>query len=168
MKKPIEKIDIGVMAPIFLFALFALSILIVLLTGASSYKQFTDRDFAGNSRRTAEQYISARVRQSKEENAYFIGDFETKKEDASGNTFFIREKYGEEEYYTCIYAYEGQLYELFFEKGASVDMEDGEKIAKLNALSFLEENGRLQVNITHLDGSQRVMYFNMQRGGAPQ
>ena len=160
MKRKFTTINIGAVAPMVLFAVFAVCILFVLLTGADVYKDFTDKDAHGNMERTAEQYLAARVRQSRGSVGYFVGDFDEPVPSRSGETYYIREVYGDGEYYTRVYCHNGYLYELFCSSGMEVTPADGERITELSQIFFKMESNILEVSVVYPDGTEKTLYFN--------
>ena len=161
MKKRIDKIDVSAVAPIVLLALFAVLILMVLVSGARIYKDFTEKDAKSNAQRTAEQYVSARIRQSDSSGGAFIGDFSEPTEKDSGDTLYIREVYDGVEYYTRIYCYDGYLCELFSSSEFTASESDGERIIGLSELNFTVNNGLLSVKLTFPDGEKSVLFYNL-------
>ena len=64
----------GLMA-LLLFGVFAVCLLIVLLTGADSYQRLTRRDRASDNRRVCVQYLTTRVRQADAAGGVSAGEF---------------------------------------------------------------------------------------------
>lgn len=152
MKNKTKGIDVSSVAPFFLFAIFAICVVSVLFTGAGLYRQQIQRDQNGYNERTVSQYITTRIRQGDKLNSFFIGDLQSKTPAESGNTFFYRESINGVDYYTCIYCCEGYLYELFTAADAELDPSAGERIAKLQSLSFSSDGRILNVSIVHENG----------------
>ena len=63
------------MVVLLLFLILAVCILGVLLMGADTYRGLTERNQAGFERRTAAQYIAARLHQGDQSGAVFLRDF---------------------------------------------------------------------------------------------
>ena len=93
---------------LLLFAVFAVCILLVLLLGADTYRGITQRGQAAYDRRTAVQYLSAKVRQAKNGGAVSLSS-----SGAAGDTLSLAERAGGGDYVTLIYCYDGWLRELF-------------------------------------------------------
>lgn len=157
MNNKIKKLDIGSIAPFVLFAIFSICIVSVLLTGASLYRKQNVRDNAGYERRTVAQYIATKVRQSDLDGSYFVGDFYKKSPSSEGNSLFLYEDIEGELYYTCIYCYNGYLYELFAEAENNFEPRDGEPIVEVGALKFKNSEGMITTEITYKDGSSRML-----------
>ena len=103
MKKQTDHLE-GLLA-LLLFGVFAVCLLIVLLTGANSYQSLTQRDRAAADRRTCTQYLATRVRQSDAQGGVGSGRF------GDGEALAITEQIGDQEYVTWVYAHEGWLME---------------------------------------------------------
>jgi len=80
-----------------LFAVFALCILAVLLTGAGAYGRLVERQQSAYTERTVPQYIATKVRQADETGAIRIGEF------GGVESLELTNEYGGEEYVTRIY-----------------------------------------------------------------
>ena len=63
MREHFRKPNMGGLLALLLLGVFAICILSVLLMGADAYQRLVDRDLGSYDRRTAAQYVSARVRQ---------------------------------------------------------------------------------------------------------
>ncbi len=154
MKAKIKKADASSLAPLFLFALFAISSVFVLLCGARIYKSMVARDGESYERRTVSQYVATRLRQSDRDGAYYIGDFGSLAPAAEGDTLFYLEEIDGEEYLTRIYCHEGYLCELFSTADGGFTKGDGEKVIPVSSLSFRNENGLIVADIVFSDGSK--------------
>ncbi|GFI62499.1 hypothetical protein IMSAG049_01683 [Clostridiales bacterium] len=118
---------------LLLFGIFAVCVLIVLLTGADAYRGLTQRDRDAYLRRTCTQYIATRVRQ-----ADSLGDIAVEPF-GEGNALAIAEG----EYHTLVYCYEGWLMELYCGIEAELEPEDGERLLEMKGLDFYLEEGVL-------------------------
>lgn len=134
MEKKESKIT-GLLA-LVVFAVFALCVLGVLLTGAKTYQGVVDRGEQAYALRTAAQYLSTRVRQSDSADSIALEDF-------GGTTALVlRQKIDGETYATRIYCHGGYLRELFTAETGSFSPEDGETLLEMEDLQFSwEENG---------------------------
>ena len=161
MKIKTKKTDVSSVTPFFLFAFFAITVMAVLLLGAKLYREQTQRDLIGYNNRTVSQYITTRIHQSDKYNSYFVGDFNDKAPKSSGNAFFFTETISGEEYYTCIYCNDGDLYELFASTKDSPGAEAGEPILQVKSVHFTNDNGNITVKITHSDNSVQTIVINL-------
>jgi hypothetical protein len=151
--KNYNKNDISFVIPLLTLTIFSLCILLVLLFGAKLYKNALDQDRSDFDKRTANQYLLTRIRQSDAEGRVFIGSFASGQPSQEGDTFYLVEELGGELYYTRIYCHEGYLYELFTAAEDTFDKADGEKILPLDGLSFQIVADRLQIHVEHTDCS---------------
>lgn len=144
-------------APLFLFALFAISSVVVLLLGAKVYKSMLSRDEASHERRTVSQYIATRLRQSDKAEAYYIGSFDSLIPAEEGDTLFYLEEIDGEEYLTRIYCHDGYLCELFSSADGGFTKSDGERVIPILSLSFKNENGLIVAEIVYSDGTSGAL-----------
>lgn len=133
------------LAALLVLTVFALCLMLVLLTGAGVYRRLAERgeaDFAGQ---TAVQYISTRVHQG--------GAPEIQNFDGCEALVFSQEV-GNQVYLTRVYLYDGWLRELFSSSTARLSARDGEKILEIKELDFTLEDGLLTVS---LDGEDHFL-----------
>ena len=140
---------------LLLFSVFAISILSVLLTGADAYKRLADRDNAAYDRRTAEQYVATKVRQTAGEIA--VVSFE------GVQAIQLSEYIDGETYVTRVYWYDGYIRELFSAEEDALLPEDGEQVFPVEAMT-VEQNGEL-LRICITDDSRTTEQFLVCRGG---
>lgn len=137
------------------FCVFALCILLVLLTGARSYRGLAARDSASYSRNIAARYVAAKIRHADMADSIFVGDFSGENQTAEkGTTLFLAEKDGGRTYYTRIYCYKGFVRELYAPASDSFQPADGDTVLAAEELRFrLERNtGLLTVYSTDRGG----------------
>lgn len=118
-----EKHEIDGVFVLLLFVLFAGSILMVLLLGASSYEKLVQRGQESYNARTGIQYIAAKLRHNDEADCVQVGSFSerTNKEADEIETLYLRMGTEEEYYYTKIYYYDGYI-RVFGNEEGSVDL----------------------------------------------
>ena len=138
-------------------AVFAVCVLLVLLSGADVYRHLTEEGEDQYARRTAAQYITTRIRQA---DAVEISCF------AGLDTLQFRETVNGRSYITRIYCYDGSLRELFTPAEGQFLPEDGEKLLNMEDLSLSAEGGLLLVEITLPDGRTQTLYLR-QKGDLP-
>ena len=117
---------------------FALCVLLVLLTGASCYRGLVDRGEDSYARRTAVQYLTTRVRQAQRVE---IGDFE------GCEGLILEETIDGECYTTRIYCYDGWLRELYTVPGAKVSANAGTEILEAENLELTREGSLLRLTL---------------------
>lgn len=165
MKTKAKNIDISSFAPLFLFACFSICVMSVLLIGADLYRKQAERDVTGYQKRTVSQYITTRIHQSDSYDACFVGDFETRSPQSTGNTFFFTETINGAEYYTCIYCHDGYLHELFASADATLDLSAGEPLLRVESVNFVDNGRNIIAMITHIDGSRQKIVVNLRCSG---
>ncbi len=143
---------------LFILGVFAVCLLIILLTGADTYRRLTERDQAAYGRRTCAQYIMMKVRQNDRAGDIFTEPF------GGGDALVMRENIDGKTYLTRIYVFEGYLTELFAPEGSAHSPWAGEKIMEYGSLEFSEENGLLSINCTDADGGKDHIVLALRSG----
>ncbi len=138
MKKNAITHNLDGLAALLLFAVFAASVMAVLLTGAKAYRGVTRRDQEAYNARTAVQYVAQRVRQADSLYGITLEDFEGVECLVLGQG---------EPYITRLYCYEGWLMELYCLAGESFSPEDGERIIEAQELKLSLDQGMLGVQM---------------------
>lgn len=140
---------------LLVFALFAMCILMVLLTGADVYRDLVREGVGGFSRRTAQQYVTTRVRQAQTIRMENFGgcDALVTAEETNGETYLTR-----------IYCYDGWLRELYAAETADLSPEDGEKLLEAEALTLMYGEPLLRAQITLADGSCVELILSIRSG----
>lgn len=142
------------LAALLLLAVFAVSILLTLLAGASAYRRMTDRDRLNWEGRTAAHYIAARVRQEDCLGAVAVEELG----DVQALTL------GRGDYLTRLYCYDGSLWELYSPAELSPSPEDGERVMDLQDMGLTLERGLLQVTLTPTQGQARHLTLDLRCG----
>lgn len=132
------------------FALFALCICLVVLTGAEVYGKLADRRDAAFSRRTAAGYLTTRVRQA-DASGLTVEDFEGRA------ALVLREQIDGEVYLTRIYCSGGMLRELFTPRSAHCTPEDGQPLLEAEKLEATREGGLLKLRLEFADGTEETV-----------
>ena len=138
MKKNAITHNLDGLAALLLFAVFAASVMAVLLTGAKAYRGVARRDQEAYNARTAVQYVAQRVRQADSLYGITLEDFEGVECLVLGQG---------EPYITRLYCYEGWLMELYCLAGESFSPEDGERIIEAQELKLSLDQGMLGVQV---------------------
>jgi type II secretory pathway component PulJ len=151
----------GGLLALLLFAVFAVCVLSVLLTGADAYQRLTERDQASFQARTAAQYIATRVRQADKQGGLSVQTF------GDGNALVLSEELEGETYLTWVYCYDGSLRELFTAAGNDLPPESGEKVLSADALRLELDGSRLTAQVLEDGAWQTVtLYLRSGEGGA--
>ncbi len=137
---------------LLVFTLFALCLLLVLLTGAEGYRLLTDRGEEHYARRTAARYLTTRVRQAE---AVHLEDF-------SGYPALVLEETAEgERYITRVYCHGGWLRELYSLPEGAFSPEDGEKLLEADSLTLKQEGSLLGAELSLRSGEPIVLWLEL-------
>lgn len=151
MKQNINRSHIPTLAVLLVGAVFALCMMLVLLTGAEGYAALVRRGEEGCRQRTAAQYVSTRVRQAPSGSSIQVGVFH------GIPTLEVRETLDGESCITRVYCHDGYLRELFTPEGGSFSPEDGEKLLPLSDLVLQISGDRLEAALYWEDGRQQAL-----------
>lgn len=171
MKKTTAKHHMDGVFVLLCFCVFAACVLMVLLTGAKSYRGLVSRDAASYSRSIAVRYVTAKIRHADAENCVFVGSFSGDNLTAEdGNTLFLAEKVDGQTYYTRIYYYKGYIRELFTAASDSFSRADGDTVLKAKKLRFTLERktGLLTIFTTDADGRTATATLSLRSGEAAE
>lgn len=145
---------------LLVFAVFMVSVLFVLLSGADTVQKLTNRDQRTYSHRTAVQYVAMRVHQADEAGAVRI-------EDGDVPTLVLTEMIEGQPYETRIYCCDGYLREMFCPAGAGLSPEFGEEILPMEAFDVQYADATLQVTFLMTDGTTETLCLYLRsEGGA--
>lgn len=156
--KHLHKHQIDGLLAFLLLAVFTVCVLSVLLTGADVYRRLTTRDRDAYDRRTAIQYVAAKVRQADRSASVSLTQF------GDGDALVLTQDIDGQAYLTRIYCHEGWFRELFSSTSGEFFPSDGEKVLKATGLDLSLEDGLLTVAITDSQGSETALSLSL-RGG---
>jgi len=147
---------------LLLFGVFAVCILIVLLTGADIYQRLSARDQLSYDQRTAAQYLTTRVRQADR-----LGDVSIRRFEGQDALVFTEVIEGDA-YETLVYCYDGYLRELFVAADGGFLPEDGEKVLAAQGLTIRQDGQLLDVELTSPSGELQALslYLRSRKGAA--
>ena len=120
MREQNTKLHMSALLPLVVFALFAVCVLSVLLTGANVYQRLAQRDRDSYQRRTGAQYLATRVRQAR--GPVTVTDLQ-----GTPALAFSQEE-GGEVYTTWVYCHDGWLMELYAQPDRGLAPADGAQI----------------------------------------
>ena len=129
---------------LLIFAVFMVSVLLVLLSGADTLQKLTHRDQRTYHHRTAVQYITTRIHQADKIGAV----------SAENDTLILREKLEGVLYETRIYCCNGYLREMFCESGAALSPDFGEEVLPMESFQVTQEDNLLHAELQLPDGSK--------------
>lgn len=152
MKKVNQKHNIEGAFVLVLFAVFAVTIVVVLALGARTYKGLVGRDNDSYNKRIITSYVSAKIRDNDQADAIEVGGFAKASvpdevstlhmyQDIEGSLFDLR-----------VYYYEGKIYEMLTLAGSEMDPEDGSPILDAKGLSFEQNGNMIHIKSTDADG----------------
>lgn len=123
---------------LFTLLVFALCILLVLLTGATVYRDLVDHAAESHTHRTALGYLTSRVRQA---DSVTVSDFQ------GCDALLLEETVSNETYITRIYCWDGWLRELYSSADSELAPEDGEPLLETEVLACAQEDNFLALTL---------------------
>ena len=158
MKRYVHTID--VVFALVLFCVFAMSLLLVLLTGAQAYRGVRDSMEEQYAERTCIRYIAAKVRHYDEAGAVSVGELNDLP------ALCLAESMDGGEYVTYLYYYEGYICELFTDPMLGLTAGDGTRILEAGNLTFTQPmESLLCVTCTDTDGDAARILLSLRSGG---
>jgi len=131
---------------LIVFSIFAVSVLIVLMLGASIYQNINTISREGEAEQTALSYIWTKTKNFDNAGSIDIGEFN------GAPALIINENLGGTDYRTVIYHYDGWLYELFSDAALEFSPADGTRIITIDDLTFEKAgNGLLRMSAGKFD-----------------
>jgi len=126
---------------LIIFSIFAFSVLMVLMLGASIYRNIHDISRSGEDERIALSFVRTKIRNMDNYDSISVGEFD-------GTTaLFIYRTIGGRLFRTVIYNSDGYIYELFAEASLTLTGATGMRIAPAPSLNFEKtEFGLLRVS----------------------
>ena len=143
---------------LLLLAVFGVCVLLVLLSGANSYRNVTRRDSASYDRRTAAQYLTTRVHQGDRAGELSAGSFQ-----GIDALVFAQELDGTV-YHTRVYCWEGYVRELFAPADSDLLPGDGEKVLPCRNLTVEQEDTLFRLTLTLSTGEQETLWLSPRSG----
>ena len=143
---------------IALLFMFAMSALMLVALGSSIYRRSVDTMQAGYERRTAYAYISEKLRQYDCTGSIGIESFQ------GNDAIRVESTFGDTEYVTRLYAYDGALMELMARKDAGdIPPEQGQRIMDITSMEISAvDPGILRITLT-LPGDDEITFVTVRR-----
>lgn len=156
---------------LLLFAVFAGCILLVLLSGASSYEKLVKRDQTAYNERTGIQYLVAKLRHADSTEGIYVGSFSDRNRvDADGINVlylpFIGEDGPVDGYYTEIYYYDGYIREMLCEENSGLNPEDGNEILPAKGLSITRKGNLITFTLISEQDNEQSLTLMVRSGGS--
>lgn len=145
---------LSAVAALLVLAVFALTILGVLLGGAGVYRRLTQHVAASADSRSAAQYLATKVRQAPLPGQIQVLPF------GEGLALQILETENGA-FVTRIYCHDGWLMELFCAEGSDLLPQDGEKVLPMERLPPSLEAGLLKLSITDSRGQTQKLLLTL-------
>ena len=129
-----------------LLGLFAVMSTLMVLLGAQMYRGTVDNSTRNNDYRVLNAYVRSMIR------AEDAADSVRVEQPGGLTALAMREVIDGDGYVTWIYAYDGQLYELFTDEGYDFKPEDGTAICPAGSFSAEVKDGLVNVYMTDVNG----------------
>ena len=155
MKQMSKKNRSGSVLILLVFAVFAVSVMMILLTGADAVGKLNKRDQESYDQRTLLQYITTRVRQADQCGMVTVRDF------GDTDALVLGQEIDGSYYETLVYCHEGYLRELFTEADAEMDAEFGEIILPVRNVCFYDETTHIRAELTLSNGQKECILLMM-------
>jgi len=159
MIKSVKGQRIDTIFVLIIFCVFAVSVLMILMFGASIYKNINSMSRDGHSERTALSYIWTKAKNGDDAGSVHVGDFH------GLPTLCIDEEISGTTYRTSVYYYNGWIYELFSESSLDFLPEDGTRVIEVSGISF-EEFGYGLIKVSA--GSKYLLIYTLEAVGGPE
>ncbi|HCT65479.1 MAG TPA: hypothetical protein DIC60_09495 [Lachnospiraceae bacterium] len=148
IKSNTKKHSIDVFFVLCIFLAFALSLSGLLIVGARTYQGITKNTEDNYQLRTSLLYVSNKIKAFNEDGMVYKGQFN------GTDALFMKENIDGISYITKIYAYEGELYELFSEADNDLDAVSGTKITDVESFEVTEiKNNLLKITVKSPQGN---------------
>ena len=161
IKKSSKFKSIDILFALMLFSIFAMSVLMVLLSGGHIYKRAVADISSQYEGRTSISYITTKLRHCDEKDSVRVGSF------GDGSALFLSERGdGGEMYETIIYLFEGTVREQYVEKGNSFTPRSGMTILDAHSITFSAEPGDVILVEYETDSGSFKTYVHLRVKGA--
>lgn len=140
-----------------LFVVFTLSALVLVILGASVYRQtitYMDKNYTA---RTAYSYLTEKVRQNDRYDSISLGQLE------GTDALVLTQEINDTTYATYLYLYEGSLRELFIRQGSDIGtnpLSAGQEILPLTDWNLeMAQEQLLHIALTLDDNTQKELFI---------
>ena len=140
MNKRLRGRSIDTIFVLIVFSIFAFSVLMVLMLGASIYKNINDISREGEHERTVLSYVRTKAKNYDVAGNIHVDNFH------GMSALCIDENIEGTEFSTVIYGYDGWLYELFHDTSLAFSLDGGVRISRVDNISFEQlDHGLIRV-----------------------
>lgn len=139
---------------LLIFAIFMVSLLLILLNGASTVRHITERDQKSYNQRTVAQYLTTRVHQADQEGAVSVRKF------GQVDMLVFTKEIDGTYYETSVYCHNGYLRELYCQAGMELGPEFGEKIIPLQSFRVILEDTLLHITFELENGTEQTILLH--------
>ncbi|MDR1246162.1 MAG: DUF4860 domain-containing protein [Clostridiales Family XIII bacterium] len=143
---------------LLLMGMFVLLSVGVMVLGISVYNNTNNLSADNYAQRTVLSYIANQVRRGD------VGGGIEVREIGGAEALVFKQDFDGSVYLTCLYAYDGELRELFTEDGFEQEPESGISIMPVADLSFDMRNGMINVEVTEVSGETRSLILTPRAG----
>lgn len=150
---------IDVLFGLLLFCLFAVLMLVVLMSGVGAYRGIEQSMQSHFDQRTALSYISAKVRHYDQAGCVTVEPF------GDGDALCLLEDIEGDTYCTWIYVKDGRLMELFAEADSGLPPDSGQELLEVSGLELSWEGNLLTVICTNSDGEAANLRLSLRAEG---
>jgi hypothetical protein len=156
MKNKSSMLDTAVV--LLLMGMFILLSIGVMVLGISVYNNTNKLSADNYAQRTVLSYIANQIRRGDVSGGVEVREIE------GAQALVLRQDFDGSAYLTCLYAYDGELRELFTEEGFEQELASGVSIMPVDDLSFELRNGMVEVEITEPSGETSSLILTPRSG----
>ena len=153
-----EHLSLDFLFILVLLCLFSFGSLMAVVMGANTYMKIKDASDSSFELRTPLSYIGMKVRQHDENNSISVIQKD------GTNALVLQTLDGDELCETWIYEYEGNLCEVYLEKGTAFDLEDGMAILPSRGLKFEMSEGQLTIKAEDHNEKKQTLTLSLRTG----
>lgn len=164
MKQRMTRSHMDGMLILLLTSVFAVCVLLVLLSGADSYRSLAERDAASYDQRICCEYVAAKIRHADGAGRIWVGDFSGTPMQ-QGDTLILAEEVDGTAYWTRVYYYDGWVRELYCAQDYTFSPEDGDTVLKAQSLQFTLQDDLLTVQTVDASGNSSELSLALRSGG---
>lgn len=155
MVKKQRKHTIDILFVITLFCVFAVSVIMLVGTGAGVYEKIVGNMGANYDSRTATSYLINKIHRADKDGNVSVGNFH------GLDSILLMEEIDNISYCTYLYYYDGKLMEMFTRYDQDIEPEYGSEIMALSDYSVKSVTPTLYLfNFTTLEGEESSLYVH--------